>query len=124
GLAGEVHILHLMIAIAGAHRDAGSSANLSTGGTLVGDGLHVVQFDLPVFQGFDDDIEVGDGKGRARHLKNIGAQIRNLFFDEDVGALHNGHHGDEGGDTHSQAQHGERSAQLVGAQGTEALDKI
>ena len=53
--------------------------------------------------------------GSARDAEDVGAEVGDLLLDVEVGALHQGHHGDQRGDAHGQAEHRQRRAQLVRA---------
>src|SRR5579863_3735443 len=75
GLTGEIYIGHLSVAVAHADRSAGAGADFIACGASVGDGLHVVELNLPVFQRLDNDVEVSHCEGSASDLKNVSAQI-------------------------------------------------
>src|SRR5207244_3753609 len=120
----EVHVGHLFVAVSRVHAAAGGGADLLASGAAFGNGAHVLELNLLELQRLDNDVEIGHREGSARDLKDIGAQVGDLLLDVDVCALHDGHDRDECGHTHRQPQHGERGAQFVRAQGTQALPEI
>src|SRR5207249_1731773 len=76
------------------------------------------QADVSAVLGFRDGevtAKLHGARVNIRHARRLAVEVR---------ALHDGHNRDERGHTHSQAQHRERGAQLVCAQGAEALHKI
>jgi hypothetical protein len=75
--------------------------------------VHVVQIEIAIAQGACDHREIGNREGRARDPEDVGAQVRDLLLDIEVRALHQRHHGDQGGDADRQSEHGERRAQLM-----------
>ena len=123
-LAVESYVLLFFVAESRPNGSAGTGADFSTRGACFGNGSHVVNFNFPVFQRFDDDGEVGDGERCARNLEHVGAEVGNLLFNIEVRALDNGHDRDERGHAHGQSQRCKRSAQLVPAQSFEALREI
>ena len=56
-------------------------------------------------------------KGSAADAEDVGAEVGDLLLDVEVGALHEGHDGDQRGDPHGQAEHRERGAEFVRANG-------
>src|SRR5215468_5441505 len=123
-LAVEADVLGLFVGVTRSHGCAGGGADLGARRTALGEGAYVIQLDFLVLERLDDDAEVGDGKRRAGDLEDVGAEIGDFVFDIKVGALHDGHDGNERGHTHGQAEHGERGAQLVSTQGAQGLGKV
>ena len=105
----------VLVAERGAAADGGAH-HLATAAAL-GERLHVLGVKIAVALRFGEDREIGHHKGQARNAKDVGAQVGDLLFDVDIGALHQGHDGDESGDPHGQPEHRERGAQFVGADG-------
>ncbi len=68
--------------------------------------------------------EIDHGERCSGDAKNVGSEVGDLLFDVDVRALHDGHHGDQRGDTHGQAEHGQRRTKLVGADGVDGQPQI
>src|ERR1700730_11436274 len=120
----EINVGHLFVAVSRVHASAAGGSNFWASGAAFGNGAHVLKLNLLELQRLDDDVEIGHCEGSARDLKDIGAEIGDLLFNVDVCPLHDGHDRDERGHAHRQPQHGERGAQLVRAQGAEALHKI
>ena len=123
-MSGKADVGHFLVTVASAHGGPGGGANFFAAGASLGDRLHVVEFDFSVLQCLDDDVEVSHREWRAGNLKDVRAEVGDLLLHVDVGSLHDGHDGDECGHAHGEAEHGERGAQFVGAQGAEALGQI
>src|SRR5713226_5716877 len=123
-LSVEVHVRHLFVAVSSVHDAAGGGAHVLASGAAFGNGAHVLELNLFELQRLDDDVEIGHCEGSARDLKDVCAKVGDLLFNVDVCPLHDSHDRDERGHTHGQPQHRERGAQLVRAQGAEALHKI
>ena len=120
-MAGEADVRHFFVAVSCPDGGTRGGANFLAGAASVGNGAHVVDVYFFELEGFDDDVEIGDGEGRARNLEDIGAEVGDFLLDVEVGALDEGHDGDQRGHAHGEPEHGERGAELVGAQGAEAL---
>ena len=84
---------------------------------FLGHGSAIVGSNVLVLESFGDDGEVRHRERGAGDAKDAGAQVGDLLLDVDVGALHDGHDGDQGGDTHRQAEDGEGRAELMGSDG-------
>ena len=123
-LAVEVYVLILFVAESCPHGGAGRGTDLLAIRTTFGDRAYVVQLDLLVLERLDDDVEVRHCKRRARYLEDVGTEIGDLVFHIEIRALYDGHHRDERGHPHRQPKNGQRSAQLVSAQGAEALGEV
>jgi len=67
-------------------RSYSRGANFLAGTASVGNGAHIVRVYFFELQGLDDDVEIGDGEGRARNLEDIGARLA-IFARVQVGAL-------------------------------------
>ncbi len=120
-LSGEAHVRHFFVAVSRPDSGTDGGANFLAGWATVGYGAHIIHVYFFELEGLDDDIEIGDGKGRARNLEDVGAEVCDFLLDVQVGALDEGHHGDQRSYTHGESEHGERGAELVGAQGVEAF---
>ena len=121
---GEADVGDLLVAVASAHGGAGGRPDFFTAGAPVSDRLHVIEFDFAVLEGLDDDVEVSDCERSAGNLKDVRAQVGDLLLHVNVRSLHNRHHGNQRGHAHGESEHGEGGAQLVGAQGAQALGQI
>ncbi len=82
---------------------------------LEGKSGDVLRIEKAIALRLGDRAEVDHGERQAADAEDVGAEVGDLLLDVDVGALHQGHHGDQGGDTHGQAENGQRSAELMGA---------
>ena len=80
-------------------------------------GFHIVLVEVAIALRLGQHREIRQGEGKTADAENVDAQVGDLLLDVKIGALHQGHHGDERGDAHGQAQHGERGTQLVRAEG-------
>ncbi len=117
----ETHVSHLFVTVSCVHAAAGGGTHLCARRASLGYRAHVVHLNLFVLQRFDDDVEVGHREGCSRDLKDVCAEVGDLLLNIEVRALHDGHHRDQGGHAHRQPQHRKRRAQLMRAQGAQAL---
>ncbi len=87
-------------------------------------GARIIHVNIFEFERLDDQVEVRDHERRFRDLENISSEPRDLLLNVYVRALHDGHHGDQRGDAHGETDHSEHRAQLVLAQGVDALAQV
>ena len=69
-------------------------------------GARVVHVQILKLQRLDHFVEIGDHERGFRDLENIGAEPRDFLFHVDVRALHDGHDGDQRGDSHGEPDGG------------------
>ncbi|MGA2770244.1 MAG: hypothetical protein ABSG26_05460 [Bryobacteraceae bacterium] len=110
-------VVELVVLVAQRRAAADGGAHHLALAAALGERLHVLGVKKAVAQRLGEDREIGDHKGYARNAKDVGAEVGDLLFDVEIGALDQRHHGDEGGDPHGQPEHRERGAQFVGADG-------
>src|ERR1041385_346029 len=112
-------VVELVIQIVKRRAGVERSADVAAMRAVAGDGLHIGGGEEPVALGAVQNGEIDDGEWEAAHLKHIRSQIRDFLLDVEVGALNDGHHGDQSRHAHSDAEHRESSSQLMGADGVQ-----
>jgi len=100
----------------GADHDAVPAAHL--------DRSNVIHQQFLVAQRLDDRVKIREREWRARDLKHVAAEPRDLLLDIDIRALHDGHYGDEGGHPHGEPDERQYGPELVRTQGVEALRDV
>src|ERR1043166_4675693 len=112
-------VVELVIQIVKRRAGVERSADVAAMRAVAGDGLHIGGVEEPVALGAVQNGEIDDGEWEAAHLKHIRSQIRDFLLDVKIGALNDGHHGDQSRHAHSDAEHRESSSQLMGADGVQ-----
>ncbi len=118
-MAVERGVVQLVVAIAQAERGTDGCADVFAVRAQVDDGLQVFGHDVLVALRLHQYREIGDGEGQAGNAKDVGAEVGHLLLNVKVSSLHDGHHADQGGDTHREPEDGERGAQLMRTDGTD-----
>ena len=95
-------------------RVAGGCAHLFAGLAQIGHRAVVGGIDILVFQRLHHHGEIHHRERRLGQAEDVGAQIGDLLLDVEIRALHHGHHGDQSGHPHGQAEHRQGCPELVG----------
>jgi len=124
GFADEIHVVQVLVLILCLAAAVGGCADAAAGRARLRHRFRVFDLDSLEALRLDKQLEVGDRLRRPRDLKYIGAEVRDLGFDVDIGALDDCDHRDQRGDTHGQAKDGKQSAHSMRTQRKQAFRNV
>ena len=123
-VADDGGVVGLLVLVLHRERAAGRRAHFLAGLAQLGHRAVVGDIDVLVLQRLHDDREIDHRERSLGDAENVGAEVGDLLLDIEIRALHQRHHGDQGGDAHGQAEHRQRRPELVRTDGVDRQPQI